>query len=118
VIGRSRDCDLRLEDPSISRRHLRIEVGDCFHVEGLGGTNGTRVRGRALGDGERAEIAIGEPIFDESQSPIPEDPERKRIMDALTRCGGNQTRAAKLLGISRRTLTNRLNELALPRPRK
>jgi two-component system response regulator AtoC len=44
--------------------------------------------------------------------------EKKRIIDALERCGGNQTRAAKLLGISRRTLTTRLNEFGLPRPRK
>jgi DNA-binding NtrC family response regulator len=55
-------------------------------------------------------------IFDESAQA--EDPERERILKALSECGGNQTRAAKLLGISRRTLTNRLNEFALPRPRK
>jgi two-component system, NtrC family, response regulator AtoC len=44
--------------------------------------------------------------------------EKKRIAAALEQCGGNQTRAAKLLGISRRTLTNRLNEYGLPRPLK
>ena len=41
-----------------------------------------------------------------------------RIMEALEKSGGNQTRAAKLLGIARRTLTNRLNEYNLPRPKK
>jgi two-component system, NtrC family, response regulator AtoC len=44
--------------------------------------------------------------------------ERQRIIDALTACGGNQTRAARMLGIARRTLTSRLDRLALPRPRK
>jgi len=44
--------------------------------------------------------------------------ERKRIVDALERSGGNQTRAAEALGISRRTLLNRLDEFGLPRPRK
>jgi DNA-binding NtrC family response regulator len=44
--------------------------------------------------------------------------ERQRIIDALEKCGGNQTRAAKMLGISRRTLTNRLGQYDLPRPRK
>jgi DNA-binding NtrC family response regulator len=40
------------------------------------------------------------------------------VTEALKACGGNQTRAAAMLGISRRTLVNRLNELDLPRPRK
>jgi transcriptional regulator with PAS, ATPase and Fis domain len=44
--------------------------------------------------------------------------ERGRIVEALSQCGGNQTLAAKLLGVSRRTLVTRLAELDLPRPRK
>jgi two-component system response regulator AtoC len=42
----------------------------------------------------------------------------EHIEAALRNCGGNQTRAASLLGISRRTLVNRLNQYNLPRPRK
>ncbi|MBX3249548.1 MAG: sigma 54-interacting transcriptional regulator [Myxococcales bacterium] len=44
--------------------------------------------------------------------------ERQLIMDALARTDGNQTRAAKLLGVSRRTLISRIEEYGLPRPRK
>jgi DNA-binding NtrC family response regulator len=44
--------------------------------------------------------------------------ERQRIIDAIAKCAGNQTQAAALLGISRRTLVTRLSELDLPRPRK
>jgi transcriptional regulator with AAA-type ATPase domain len=44
--------------------------------------------------------------------------ERQRILDALERCGGNQTRAARMLGISRNTLLTRLDTYGLPRPRK
>ena len=44
--------------------------------------------------------------------------ERRRIVDALDVCSGNQSRAAKLLGISRRTLATRLEAFGLPRPRK
>lgn len=44
--------------------------------------------------------------------------ERQRILDALATCAGNQTAAAKLLGVSRRMLVNRLNAYDIPRPRK
>ncbi|MRG90885.1 sigma 54-interacting transcriptional regulator [Polyangium spumosum] len=44
--------------------------------------------------------------------------ERQRILDALEKCAHNQTRAAEMLGISRRTLVTRLEEYDLPRPRK
>ncbi|HYP76972.1 MAG TPA: sigma-54 dependent transcriptional regulator [Polyangiaceae bacterium] len=44
--------------------------------------------------------------------------ERQRILDALEQSGGNQTRAAEVLGISRRTLVYRLSELGVPRPRR
>ena len=52
-----------------------------------------------------------------AQAPVPPG-ERERIEEALLRCGGNQTRAAKELGISRRTLVNRLAKYRLPRPRR
>ena len=45
------------------------------------------------------------------------DEERAQIEAALQQCGGNQTRAAKLLGIARRTLINRVKEFGLARPR-
>jgi transcriptional regulator with PAS, ATPase and Fis domain len=39
--------------------------------------------------------------------------ERERIVDALRQTNGNQTAAAKLLGIARRTLINRIKEFGL-----
>jgi len=47
-----------------------------------------------------------------------EQVERELILRALERCAGNQTQAAKLLGVSRRTLVSRLEQYELPRPRK
>jgi DNA-binding NtrC family response regulator len=43
---------------------------------------------------------------------------KERVIEALEKCDGNQTRAAEMLGISRRTLINRMIEFDLPRPRK
>jgi two-component system, NtrC family, response regulator AtoC len=47
-----------------------------------------------------------------------EQVERQRVVDALAHCAGNQTQAAEMLGISRRTLVTRLAMYELPRPRK
>ena len=44
--------------------------------------------------------------------------EKQRIIEALDACGGNQSRAAGMLGISRRTLITRMIHFGLPRPRK
>ncbi|HMC95446.1 MAG TPA: sigma 54-interacting transcriptional regulator [Polyangia bacterium] len=44
--------------------------------------------------------------------------EKARILDALERFAGNQTSAARMLGISRGTLIARLNDFAIPRPRR
>jgi two-component system, NtrC family, response regulator AtoC len=43
---------------------------------------------------------------------------RRRILDALAESAGNQTRAARALGISRFQLMRRLEALGVPRPRK
>ena len=46
------------------------------------------------------------------------DSERQRIIQALEKSAGNQTNAAKLLGISLRTLVTRIEQFGLRRPRK
>jgi len=44
--------------------------------------------------------------------------ERQRIQAALDACAGNQTRAAAMLGISRRTLISRIESFGMSRPTK
>jgi len=70
----------------------------------------------APGDLTEARATAPKGLGDEGLSD--DERERARIADALARCGGSQTRAAALLGISRRTLTKRLTRYGLPRPRK
>ena len=43
--------------------------------------------------------------------------ERAALVDALSSCGGNQTRTARFLNISRSTLIRRMKQYGLPRPR-
>ncbi len=89
---------------------------------------------------EAADLALEPAIPDSSQetirterkpappAPAPSSPaplsdavqefERQRILDALESCAGNQTRAAELLGLSRRGLTKKLDKYGIPRPQK
>ena len=49
VMGRSRDCDVVLEDPNVSRRHAEVRPsGGGWIVNDLGSTNGIKVNGRRV----------------------------------------------------------------------
>ena len=48
----------------------------------------------------------------------PVQTERDRIIEALGACAGNQSRAAKMLGIPRRTFVSKLDAYKIPRPKK
>ena len=49
VIGRSKESDIRVPDPNISRRHAEIrQEGSTFWIVDLDSTNGIAVNGRAL----------------------------------------------------------------------
>ena len=70
------------------------------------------------GDGEDESEATDALSLGERLRRQVQEVERHHIIDALTRCGGNQTRAARELGISRRTLISRLEAYNIPRPLK
>ena len=57
VLGRSRDADVRIEDPNISRRHAEIvQEGSTYWLVDLGSTNGTEVGGQRV---QRARLDDG-----------------------------------------------------------
>jgi two-component system, NtrC family, response regulator AtoC len=60
TLGRDPSCEVRIEDASISRRHARVSVGPPLRLEDLGSKNGTRVRGKALQEGQPAPLEVGE----------------------------------------------------------
>jgi hypothetical protein len=63
VIGRSRDAEITLDDPNVSRRHAELRnEGGAWVVADLGSTNGVKVNGQrvneqALSPGD--EITVG-----------------------------------------------------------
>jgi hypothetical protein len=71
TIGRSRDCDIVLDDVGISRRHAEIRPGtDDWTIADLGSTNGVSVNGRdirgaqQLRPGDRVELGSTEIVFE------------------------------------------------------
>jgi hypothetical protein len=71
TLGRSRECDIVLEDAGISRRHADIRPsGEGWTVEDLGSTNGVRVNGRQLAGvaslqaGDRLELGSTSIVFE------------------------------------------------------
>ncbi|MCC6662233.1 MAG: sigma 54-interacting transcriptional regulator [Polyangiaceae bacterium] len=74
------------------------------------------------GDVEVAHLALGAPVTSASQTSGLKGSvralERQRIVDALAQTGGNQTAAATLLGIGRRTLIDKMEAFGISGPRK
>jgi hypothetical protein len=63
VIGRSRECDLVLDDPNVSRQHAELRREDVgWAVHDLGSTNGIKLNGRRSRGGRLSpgdEITLG-----------------------------------------------------------
>jgi pSer/pThr/pTyr-binding forkhead associated (FHA) protein len=60
TLGRSRDCDIAIDDPSVSRRHAEVHrEADGFALVDLGSTNGTKVNGQKI---DRSSLQNGDRI--------------------------------------------------------
>jgi len=58
VLGRSRDCDVQIEDANVSRRHAELRrEDDGFWIVDLDSTNGVEVGGRRV---KRARLDPGD----------------------------------------------------------
>ena len=60
VIGRSKDCDIRLDDPNVSRHHAEVrQEGAAYWLVDLDSTNGVEVNGSRI---KRAKLNEGDRI--------------------------------------------------------
>jgi hypothetical protein len=61
TIGRSKDCDIQLPDPNVSRRHAEVrQEGAAYWIVDLDSTNGMEVNGRRQ---KRAKLRQGDRIM-------------------------------------------------------
>jgi Protein of unknown function (DUF3662)/Inner membrane component of T3SS, cytoplasmic domain len=70
MVGRSRECDVVVSDPNVSRRHIELRRGERgWAAVDLGSTNGMKVNGRRVGHaelnpGDRITIGITDLTFE------------------------------------------------------
>jgi FhaA, N-terminal domain/FHA domain len=70
LIGRSRECDIVVSDPNVSRRHIELRRGERgWAAVDLGSTNGMKINGRRLSHaelepGDRITIGISDLTFE------------------------------------------------------
>ena len=58
LLGRSRECDVQVEDPNVSRRHAELrQEGATYWIVDLDSTNGIEVNGRRV---KRAKLEPGD----------------------------------------------------------
>ncbi|HEY6779711.1 MAG TPA: FHA domain-containing protein, partial [Thermoleophilaceae bacterium] len=70
VLGRSRDCDVVVADPNVSRRHAELHRDEQgWSLVDLGSTNGIKLNGRRvdhapLRDGDRITLGVTDLTFE------------------------------------------------------
>jgi DNA-binding NtrC family response regulator len=80
-----------------------ILAENVMELEELGSDDGAGPTRVSAGEGGLSEVRVGLAL---------DDVERRMILATLDHCGGDKRRAAAMLGISLKTLYNRLNQYA------
>lgn len=130
VIGRGSDCDVVLDDASISRRHAAIDIADVVRVEDLGSANGTQVAGKRLPANTPVVLAPGmvlqlgtvlvaledTSIFDDEvpSELVVADPVMKEVHELVRIAAGSPLSVLLLgeTGVGKEVFARRLHELS------
>ena len=73
LLGRSKECDVRISDPNVSRRHAEVrQEGSTYWVVDLDSTNGVLVNGQRqkrakLDDGDRITLGSTDIVFNNTR---------------------------------------------------
>ena len=83
ILGRSKDCDIQIEDQSVSSKHARVVAEEdeflagnrLYFLEDLKSTNGTGINGKTitrekLNDGDLVKIGFTQFKFVENQADL------------------------------------------------
>ncbi len=90
-------------------RAVLLASGDVIDAEALRAPDGSKFSDQSMGNNVAS--AVGAPMFDAALSHVGQtvaSVEQGLILDTLEHCLGNRTHAANILGISIRTLRNKL----------
>jgi Protein of unknown function (DUF3662)/FHA domain len=74
LLGRSKECDIRISDPNVSRRHAEVrQEGSAYWIVDLDSTNGVLVNGRRqkrakLDDGDKITLGSTDIVFNGAPS--------------------------------------------------
>lgn len=99
--GNVRELENIIQRALILRQNDVLEVSDLFQIQDTIPSHGAGVTATEDEDGRAIAVRPGTSVH---------EMERKLIEVTLAETGGNKTHAAKMLGISLRTLRNKLNE--------
>ncbi len=94
-----------------TRRQLSFREDDATYAPGLGRGAPTMAVPAASAGGAGSPTSAS---LDDDMARL----DCAKVVEALEKCAGNQTRAAELLGITRRALIVRMDKYNLPRPRR
>ena len=92
-------------------RAVLLAIGDEIGIDGIVTPDGTRIdqaRNPTVAHAAQAAETVTRALVGRTVA----DVERDLILETLKHCLGNRTHAANILGISIRTLRNKLNEYA------